>query len=136
MSGQTASAPALPPGSLTSGLREPVDGALLAVVVGGPSWPRITEFPWTDESCVVGDDYRLEAVAHAKPSGGSTRTASPAVVSAGLMPTASAWSASARSPAAETSSDRQLRIFNANRDIREVVEEIAIATEVLPVSVD
>jgi len=31
------------------------------------------------------------------------------------------------------SADRQLRIFNANRDIREVVEEIAIATETLPV---
>ena len=31
------------------------------------------------------------------------------------------------------SADRQLRIFNANRDIREVVEEIAIATELLPV---
>jgi len=30
------------------------------------------------------------------------------------------------------SADRQLRIFNANRDIREVVEEIAIATEILP----
>jgi carboxylate-amine ligase len=30
------------------------------------------------------------------------------------------------------SADRQLRIFNANRDIREVVEEIAIATEALP----
>lgn len=30
------------------------------------------------------------------------------------------------------SADRQLRIFNANRDIREVVEEIAIATEMLP----
>ena len=30
------------------------------------------------------------------------------------------------------SADRQLRIFNANRDIREVVEEIAIATETLP----
>ena len=28
------------------------------------------------------------------------------------------------------SADRQLRIFNANRDIREVVEEIAVATEV------
>ncbi len=33
------------------------------------------------------------------------------------------------------SADRQLRIFNANRDIREVVEEIAIATETLPVDV-
>ena len=32
------------------------------------------------------------------------------------------------------SADRQLRIFNANRDIREVVEEIAIATEALPVN--
>ena len=31
------------------------------------------------------------------------------------------------------SADRQLRIFNANRDITEVVEEIAIATELLPV---
>ena len=31
------------------------------------------------------------------------------------------------------SADRQLRVFNANRDIREVVEEIAIATETLPV---
>ncbi len=30
------------------------------------------------------------------------------------------------------SADLQLRIFNANRDIREVVEEIAIATEALP----
>jgi carboxylate-amine ligase len=30
------------------------------------------------------------------------------------------------------SADRQLRIFNANRDIVEVVEEIAIATELLP----
>ncbi len=33
------------------------------------------------------------------------------------------------------SADRQLRIFNANRDIREVVEEIAVATEVAPVEV-
>jgi glutamate---cysteine ligase / carboxylate-amine ligase len=32
------------------------------------------------------------------------------------------------------SADRQLRIFNANRDIAEVVEEIAIATETLPVT--
>jgi len=32
------------------------------------------------------------------------------------------------------SSDRQLRIFNANRDIVEVVEEIAIATEAIPAS--
>ena len=31
------------------------------------------------------------------------------------------------------SADRQLRIFNANHDITEVVEEIAIATELLPV---
>ena len=31
------------------------------------------------------------------------------------------------------SADRQLRIYNANRDITEVVEEIAIATELLPV---
>ena len=31
------------------------------------------------------------------------------------------------------SADRQLRIFNANHDIKEVVEEIAIATELLPV---
>jgi carboxylate-amine ligase len=31
-------------------------------------------------------------------------------------------------------SDRQLRIFNANHDITEVVEEIAIATELLPVA--
>ena len=30
------------------------------------------------------------------------------------------------------SADRQLRIFNANRDIVEVVEEIAVATELLP----
>jgi carboxylate-amine ligase len=30
------------------------------------------------------------------------------------------------------SADRQLRIFNANRDINEVVEEIALATETLP----
>ena len=33
------------------------------------------------------------------------------------------------------SADRQLRIFNANHDIREVVEEIAIATETLPVGI-
>jgi gamma-glutamyl:cysteine ligase YbdK (ATP-grasp superfamily) len=33
------------------------------------------------------------------------------------------------------SADRQLRIFNANRDIREVVEEIAIATETLPAGI-
>jgi glutamate---cysteine ligase / carboxylate-amine ligase len=31
------------------------------------------------------------------------------------------------------SASRQLEIFNANRDIREVVEEIAVATELLPV---
>ena len=31
-------------------------------------------------------------------------------------------------------SDRQLRVFNANRDIVEVVEEIAAATEAAPVS--
>ena len=31
------------------------------------------------------------------------------------------------------SADRQLRIFNANHDITEVVEEIAVATELLPV---
>jgi hypothetical protein len=28
--------------------------------------------------------------------------------------------------------DRQLRVFNANRDIVEVVEEIAAATEAVP----
>ena len=33
------------------------------------------------------------------------------------------------------SADRQLRIFNANRDIVEVVREIAIATEALPVAI-
>jgi carboxylate-amine ligase len=32
------------------------------------------------------------------------------------------------------SAERQLRIFNGNRDIREVVEKIAIATEMLPVA--
>ena len=31
-----------------------------------------------------------------------------------------------------SSAHRQLEIFNANRDIREVVEEVAIATELLP----
>jgi glutamate---cysteine ligase / carboxylate-amine ligase len=31
--------------------------------------------------------------------------------------------------------DRQLRVFNANRDIVEVVQEIAAATEALPESV-
>ena len=41
--------------------------------------------------------------------------------------------ASAELLARGNSADRQLRIFNANRDIREVVEEIAIATELLPV---
>jgi gamma-glutamyl:cysteine ligase YbdK (ATP-grasp superfamily) len=39
----------------------------------------------------------------------------------------------ARLLARGNSADRQLRIFNANRDITEVVEEIAIATELLPV---
>ena len=34
------------------------------------------------------------------------------------------------------SASRQLEIFNANRDILEVVEEIAIATERLPVTAD
>ena len=34
-----------------------------------------------------------------------------------------------------SSSDRQLRIYNANRDIVEVAREIADATEALPVSV-
>jgi carboxylate-amine ligase len=34
-----------------------------------------------------------------------------------------------------SSSDRQLRIYNANRDIVEVAREIAVATETLPVSV-
>ena len=33
-----------------------------------------------------------------------------------------------------SSSDRQLRIYNANRDIVEVAREIADATEALPVS--
>ena len=33
------------------------------------------------------------------------------------------------------SADRQLRIFNANQDISEVVQEIAIATETLPVGI-
>ena len=32
-------------------------------------------------------------------------------------------------------SDRQLRVFNANRDIAEVVEEIAKATEAVPTAV-
>jgi gamma-glutamyl:cysteine ligase YbdK (ATP-grasp superfamily) len=31
-------------------------------------------------------------------------------------------------------SDRQLRVFNANRDIVEVVSEIANATEIVPVA--
>jgi gamma-glutamyl:cysteine ligase YbdK (ATP-grasp superfamily) len=33
------------------------------------------------------------------------------------------------------SADRQLRVYNANRDIVEVAREIAKATEALPVSV-
>jgi gamma-glutamyl:cysteine ligase YbdK (ATP-grasp superfamily) len=34
-----------------------------------------------------------------------------------------------------SSSDRQLRIYNANRDIVEVAREIAVATEALPAAV-
>ena len=34
-----------------------------------------------------------------------------------------------------SSSDRQLRVYNANRDIVEVARAIAEATEALPVSV-
>jgi carboxylate-amine ligase len=33
------------------------------------------------------------------------------------------------------SADRQLRVYNANRDITEVAREIADATEVVPASV-